>query len=457
MSVVATKSPTAQIKADPENNSWLDGIISKLQGIAGSTTQHIGQLMTMDDIMIIISYANKLLMEDGALVEVEVPIKVVGDIHGQFDDMQKLFEIIGRVPEQKMLFLGDYVDRGSQSLETIVYLLALKLRYKDRIFLLRGNHETPSVNRIYGFYAECAAKIGVGIWWEFQTLFNRLPMAGLISKRILCMHGGLSPEIVSLDQIRNIVRPVEPTDRGMLIDLVWSDPTNKGEGWFYSPRGISYAFGKGVLAAACKMLKIDLVIRAHEVVQDGYEIMVGRMLITVFSAPNYAGQFNNAGAVVCLDEDLQITFQQLRVPPPAGSRPRPCPEVACEPGKPLENPPKLKPPSKKEKKSEGTTESTDVKVVAEEKNDEKDNNDSKKDEERKAERTDDVKEEYKEKESEEQTKGDNQLRKEYGGPKKEDEKVKKEGEERKEEGEESKKGSEEPKKKEDKNVDDACK
>lgn len=220
--------------------------------------------------------------------------------------MHKLFDLIGRVPEQRFLFLGDYVDRGPQMMETIVYLLALKLRYRDRIYLLRGNHETPAVNRIYGFYEVCMKTYGIGLWWDFQTVFNRLPMAGLISKRVLCMHGGLSPELTHLDQIRNIPRPCEPQDRGMLIDLLWSDPTNKGEGWFYSPRGISYAFGKGVMSAACKILGIDMVIRAHQVVQDGYEIMVGGQLITIFSAPNYCGQFNNAASVVCIDADLQV-------------------------------------------------------------------------------------------------------------------------------------------------------
>ncbi|KHN73402.1 Putative serine/threonine-protein phosphatase C06A1.3 [Toxocara canis] len=320
---------------------WLDGIISKLSSLYNKTGS-INDIMSFDEILLILSYTATALMNDCALVEVDVPIKVVGDIHGQYQDMHKLFDLIGRVPDVKMIFLGDYVDRGTQSLETILYLFAMKLRYKDRIFLLRGNHETPAVNRIYGFYAECSIRYGPGLWWEFISVFNRLPLAGLIAKRILCMHGGLSPELTSLDHIRHLKRPCEPVDRGLLIDLLWSDPTSQGDGWFYSPRGLSYAFGKGIMAAACKMLNIDLVIRAHQVVQDGYELMVGRQLITIFSAPNYAGQFNNAAAVVCIDEDLQITFQQLRVPPPNARCNRPCPAVACEPGKALELPDKLK-------------------------------------------------------------------------------------------------------------------
>jgi len=309
--------------------TWLDGIIEKLNSLYKNTDKTICDVMTMDEIVAVLTFSRRIIDQEGSLVEVEVPIKVIGDIHGQYQDLHKLFDLIGRVPEQRFMFLGDYVDRGPQSLETIVFLLALKLRYRDRIYLLRGNHETPSVNRLYGFYDECCRKYGVGLWWDFQSVFNRLPMAGLISKRILCMHGGLSPELIHLDQIRSIIRPCEPQDRGMLIDLLWSDPTNKGDGWFYSPRGISYAFGKGVMAAACKILGIDMVIRAHQVVQDGYEIMVGRQLITIFSAPNYCAQFNNAAAVVCIDADLQVSFQQLRTPAPPQCN-RPAPPVAAD-------------------------------------------------------------------------------------------------------------------------------
>ncbi|KJH47070.1 phosphoprotein phosphatase 1 domain protein [Dictyocaulus viviparus] len=175
-------------------------------------------------------------------------------------------------------------------------------------------------------------KYGPGMWWDFQACFNRIPLAGLISKKVLCMHGGLSPELNHLDVIRNIPRPCEPLDRGLLIDLTWSDPTNKGDGWFHSIRGISYMFGKGVVQQACQMLGIDLIIRAHQVVQDGYEMMAGRRLITVFSAPNYCGQFTNAAAIVCLDEDMTISFQQLKMQIPANlaNKAKPAPSIACD-------------------------------------------------------------------------------------------------------------------------------
>ncbi|KHJ91868.1 phosphoprotein phosphatase 1 domain protein [Oesophagostomum dentatum] len=125
-----------------------------------------------------------MFMQESSLCECEVPVKVVGDIHAQYQDMNRLFDLIGRVPDEKFMFLGDYVDRGPQGIEVVILLFTLKLRYRDRIFLLRGNHETPAVNKIYGFYNECVMKYGAGIWWDFQACFNRIPLAGLISKRV---------------------------------------------------------------------------------------------------------------------------------------------------------------------------------------------------------------------------------------------------------------------------------
>ncbi|CAI2352068.1 unnamed protein product [Caenorhabditis sp. 36 PRJEB53466] len=310
---------------------WLDDCIKRLNSLYNNTTINITQVMSGHEIIQIIRLIEGVFMDESNLCEAEAPIKVIGDIHAQFQDLNRLFDLIGRVPEERFMFLGDYVDRGPQGIEVVVLLFCLKLRYRDRIFLLRGNHETPSVNKIYGFYTECQYKYGVGLWWDFQTCFNRMPMSGLISKKVLCMHGGLSPDLATLDTIRNIPRPCEPLDRGLLIDLLWADPTNKGDGWFHSIRGISYMFGKAVVEQACKNLQIDLIIRAHQVVQDGYEMMTGRRLITVFSVPNYCAQFTNAAAVVCLSANLEISFQQMIPPPlPAGTKAKVAPAIAID-------------------------------------------------------------------------------------------------------------------------------
>ncbi|ULT95827.1 hypothetical protein L3Y34_004474 [Caenorhabditis briggsae] len=317
-------------KVDPKCAEWMDDCIKRLNTLYNNKDgANICNVMSGHEIIAIIRLVEHIFMDESNLCEAEAPIKVVGDIHAQFQDLNRLFDLIGRVPEEKLMFLGDYVDRGPQGIEVVMLLFCLKIRHRDRIYLLRGNHETPSVNKIYGFYVECQVKYGVGIWWDFQSCFNRMPMAGLISKKVLCMHGGLSPELVNLDTIRNIPRPCEPLDRGLLIDLLWSDPTNKGDGWFHSIRGISYMFGKGVVEQACKTMEIDLIIRAHQVVQDGYEMMTGRRLITVFSVPNYCAQFTNAAAVVCLNANLEISFQQMMPGPlPATAKAKAAPAIA---------------------------------------------------------------------------------------------------------------------------------
>eukprot|EP00080_Pristionchus_pacificus_P023070 PDM83090.1 Calcineurin-like phosphoesterase [Pristionchus pacificus] len=256
----------------PENmRVWIDDCIRRLETILLNPNTFVMHLMHMNEVIAILHAITPIIMdgtgvwcarnpaitkkaegtgsEEGSLAECEAPCKVVGDIHGQFVHMHMLFDMIGRVPQERMLFLGDYVDRGPHSTE------------------VRGNHETPAVNKIYGFYAELINKFGypgIGMWYDFQSVFNRLPLAGLISKKVLCMHGGLSPELASLDTIRSIVRPCEPLDKGLLIDLLWSDPTNKGDGWFHSIRGISYMFGKQIVAQFCEKTGVDLIIRAHQ-------------------------------------------------------------------------------------------------------------------------------------------------------------------------------------------------
>lgn len=188
-----------------------------------------------------------------------------GDIHGQFVDLLRLFDLGGYPPTSTYIFLGDYVDRGKQSLETICLLLAYKLKYPDNIYLLRGNHEDAKINRVYGFYDECKRRFNVRLWKIFCDCFNCLPMAALIDDKVLCMHGGLSPELNSLDQIKDIERPTEIPDYGLLCDLLWSDPSHDTEGWGESDRGVSCTFGADKLVEFLEKNDLDLVCRAHQV------------------------------------------------------------------------------------------------------------------------------------------------------------------------------------------------
>ncbi|KAF2537523.1 hypothetical protein F2Q68_00020927 [Brassica cretica] len=236
----------------------------------------------------------------------------VGDVHGQFPDLLRLFEYGGYPPAANYLFLGDYVDRGKQSIETICLLLAYKLKYKLNFFLLRGNHECASINRVYGFYDECKRRYNVRLWKSFTDCFNCLPVAALIDDKILCMHGGLSPDLKTLDDIRRIPRPVDVPDQGVLCDLLWADPDKEIQGWGENDRGVSYTFGPDKVAEFLQTHDLDLVCRAHQVVEDGYEFFAKRQLVTIFSAPNYCGEFDNAGAMMSVDDSLTCSFQILK-------------------------------------------------------------------------------------------------------------------------------------------------
>ncbi|GER25685.1 serine/threonine-protein phosphatase PP1, partial [Striga asiatica] len=289
----------------------LDDIINRLLEFRNARTVRQVQL-SENEIRALCTTSREIFLSQPNLLELEAPIKICGDIHGQYGDLLRLFEYGGFPPEANYLFLGDYVDRGKQSLETICLLLAYKIKYPENFFLLRGNHECASINRIYGFYDECKRRFNVRIWKIFTDCFNCLPVAALIDDKILCMHGGLSPDLSHLDQIRNLPRPTDVPDSGLLCDLLWSDPNREIKGWGMNDRGVSYTFGPDKVAEFLMQHDMDLVCRAHQVVEDGYEFFADRQLVTIFSAPNYCGEFDNAGAMMSVDESLMCSFQILK-------------------------------------------------------------------------------------------------------------------------------------------------
>jgi len=203
-------------------------------------------------------------------------------------------------------------DRGKQSLESICLLLAFKIRNPDKIFLIRGNHECCQVNRMYGFFDECKRRFTIKLWKFFNDTFNYLPVSALIEKRILCMHGGLSPDLHTINEINLLMRPTEVPEKGLLCDLLWSDPDKDASGWGPNDRGISVTFSASIVETFLKKHEIDLVCRAHQVVDDGYEFFANRHLVTLFSAPNYCGDYDNFGAMMSVDEKLTCSFQILK-------------------------------------------------------------------------------------------------------------------------------------------------
>ena len=255
---------------------------------------------------------SEIFLSQPCLLELEAPLKICGDVHGQYSDLLRLFEYGGFPPEANYLFLGDYVDRGKQGLEVICLLLAYKVKYPENFFLLRGNHECNSISRIYGFYDECKRRYNIKLWRVFCDVFNCLPFAAIVDEKIFCIHGGPSPELKDLQQIVQIKRPTDIPDMGMLCDFLWSDPDADLQGWGENDRGVSYTYGTDVVADFLAKFDFDLVVRAHQVVENGYEFFGKRQLVTVFSAPNYCGEFDNAGAMMTVDENLMCSFQILK-------------------------------------------------------------------------------------------------------------------------------------------------
>jgi serine/threonine-protein phosphatase PP1 catalytic subunit len=255
--------------------------------------------------------SRQVFMSQPMLLELEAPIKIAGDLHGQYFDLLRLFEYGGFPPESNYLFLGDYVDRGKQSLETICLLLAYKIKYPENFFLLRGNHESASINRIYGFHDECRRRYNIKVWKMFTDCFNCMPIAAIVDEKIFCVHGGLSPELRQMDQVRRIPRPSDVPDTGLMCDLLWSDPDKEVEYWGESDRGVSFTFSAEIVDRFLRAHDLDLVCRAHQVVQDGYDFFAKRRLVTIFSAPNYCGEYDNAAALMSVDESLVCSFQVL--------------------------------------------------------------------------------------------------------------------------------------------------
>jgi len=199
--------------------------------------------------------------------------------------------------------------------ETFLLLLALKVRYPDRITLIRGNHESRQITQVYGFYDECQRKYGSASVWRYCCeVFDYLALAAIVDGRVFCVHGGLSPTIQSIDQIRLIDRKQEVPHDGAMCDLLWSDPDDI-EGWGLSPRGAGYLFGGSVTKEFTRHNKLDLIARAHQLVMEGYKKMFDNTIVTVWSAPNYCYRCGNVASVLQLDDNLNQEYKVFEAAP----------------------------------------------------------------------------------------------------------------------------------------------
>ncbi len=252
------------------------------------------------------SSVSELLMEESNVQPVCSPVTIVGDLHGQFYDLLNLLspEIGNTPPHTSYIFLGDFVDRGHNSVETLTLLLCLKLKYPGHVTLLRGNHESRQITQVYGFYDECLRKYGNASVWRYCTqCFDTFALAAIIDSQVLCVHGGLSPDVRTLDQIRAIDRQQEIPHDGAFCDLVWSDPEDIREPWQVSPRGAGFLFGERVTDEFNFVNKLSLIARAHQLVMEGKKYHFDKNLVTVWSAPNYCYRCGNVAAILTIGGD----------------------------------------------------------------------------------------------------------------------------------------------------------
>ena len=271
-----------------------------------------------NEIKMLCEKAKEILSDESNVQLARSPVTICGDVHGQFFDLMELFNIGGKPPDTNYLFMGDYVDRGHYSVETVTLLVALKVRYRDRITITRGNHESRQITQVYGFYDECMRKYGnASVWKYFTDLFDYLPLTAVVENQIFCLHGGLSPSIDSLDHIRQLDRMQEVPHEGPMCDLLWSDPDERC-GWGISPRGAGYTFGQDISEQFNHTNSLKLIARAHQLVMDGYSMSHNNNVVTIFSAPNYCYRCGNQAGILEVDENMNHNYLQFDPAPDRG-------------------------------------------------------------------------------------------------------------------------------------------
>ncbi|KAJ1914492.1 Serine/threonine-protein phosphatase 5 [Mycoemilia scoparia] len=281
----------------------------------------------------IVCQIQKYLRPLPPIIDAAIPkdhvLTICGDVHGQYYDLLNIFKTNGVPTKTNMyLFNGDFVDRGSFSLETVLLLFMYKLLNPDGFFLNRGNHESINMNQMYGFEGEIRAKYPGGstskrIFNLMEETFECLPIAHVVQEKIFVVHGGLyskdlgkadNDNVVTLEQLRSVSRFQQPGDKGLLCESLWSDPQD-APGRGVNQRGVALRFGPDVTKAFCEKNNLKMIVRSHEQKAEGYEIAHDGRCVTVFSAPNYCDQMGNKGAYMRVTPELDITYHQFEAVP----------------------------------------------------------------------------------------------------------------------------------------------
>jgi diadenosine tetraphosphatase ApaH/serine/threonine PP2A family protein phosphatase len=266
----------------------VSNLIDRLRNNEGATAEEIEEVCQLS--------VDLLQKEDNVLL-VQSPFSVCGDVHGDFENLLEIFDIFGLPPEGRYLFLGDYVDRGERSIEVMMLLLCLKLKYPRDMYLIRGNHESTHMAITFGFYNEVMNHYrDFTIWRAFVEVFKCMPLAAVIDSKLFCVHGGLCPSFTNVQQLEFINRFVEVPLDGIILDVLWSDPFD-GLGFQTSPRQAGYRWGKDVSQKFTRDNNLEVIVRGHEQKPGGYEITHDDLVITVFSTPNYVKIFSEAAVL----------------------------------------------------------------------------------------------------------------------------------------------------------------
>jgi len=285
-----------------------------------------GKCLSEHDLKILCDKVQELLVEESNVQPVSAPVIVCGDIHGQFYDLLNLFEKGGNLPDNKYLFLGDYVDRGSFSVEIVLLLMALKINFKNTIVMLRGNHECRQMTTNFNFKKECEVKYDSEIYNLFMETFDCLPLSCSVNEKFISLHGGLSPDLKKIEDLNTLSRFQEPPKNGLMCDILWSDPIEKDEdakNVLYMPnaaRNCSYIFGAKATKPFLEKNKFLSIVRAHETQLEGFKMHKWNKdidfpsVITIFSAPNYCDVYGNKAAVIKINNNM-INIEQYNYSP----------------------------------------------------------------------------------------------------------------------------------------------